>query len=106
MSTDDPQPRLLLTDADGTRAYPLLYFPFSIGRSGESDLCMPHAQVSRHHASIESEPDGLYLRDQGSRHGTLRNGERIERVRLHADLTILAQLACALNSGQTAALAA
>jgi sigma-B regulation protein RsbU (phosphoserine phosphatase) len=84
MSTDDPQPRLLLTDTDGTRAYPLLYFPFSIGRSGESDLCMPHAQVSRHHASIESEPDGLYLRDLGSRHGTLRNGERIERVRLRS----------------------
>jgi phosphoserine phosphatase RsbU/P len=84
MSTDDPQPRLLLTDAEGTRAYPLLYFPFSIGRSGESDLCMPHAQVSRHHASIESEQDGLYLRDQGSRHGTLRNGERIERVRLRS----------------------
>jgi serine phosphatase RsbU (regulator of sigma subunit) len=83
MSSDD-QPRLLLTDADGTRAYPLLYFPFSIGRSGESDLCMPHAQVSRQHACIEAEPDGLYLRDLGSRHGTLRNGERIERVRLRS----------------------
>jgi serine phosphatase RsbU (regulator of sigma subunit) len=84
MSTDDSQPRLLLTDADGTRTHPLLHFPFSIGRSGESDLCMTHAQVSRHHASIEAEPDGLYLRDLGSRHGTLRNSDRVERVRLRS----------------------
>jgi sigma-B regulation protein RsbU (phosphoserine phosphatase) len=83
MSPDD-QPRLILTDADGTRTYPLLRFPFSIGRSGESDLCMAHAQISRQHACIEAEPDGLYLRDLGSRHGTLRNGERVDRVRLRS----------------------
>ena len=83
MSTDDFQPRLLLTDADGTRTHPLQHFPFSIGRSGESDLCIAHAQVSRHHASIEAEPDGLYLRDLGSRHGTLHNGEQVERAQLH-----------------------
>jgi serine phosphatase RsbU (regulator of sigma subunit) len=82
MSIDNHQPRLVVTDADGTRAHPLLHFPFTLGRSSESDLCMAHAQVSRQHACIESEPDGLYLRDLGSRHGTLRNGERIERVRL------------------------
>ncbi len=84
MSTDNHQPRLLVTDADGTRAHPLLHFPFTLGRSSESHLCMAHAQVSRQHAAIESEPDGLYLRDLGSRHGTLRNGERIERVRLRS----------------------
>jgi serine phosphatase RsbU (regulator of sigma subunit) len=84
MPADDHQPRLLLTDADGTHSHPLRHFPFSLGRSGESDLCITHAQVSRYHASIESEPDGLYLRDLGSRHGTLHNGERIERVRLRS----------------------
>jgi serine phosphatase RsbU (regulator of sigma subunit) len=84
MSTNEHPPRLLLTDADGTHTYPLLHFPFSLGRSGESDLCMAHAQVSRQHASIESEPDGFYLRDLGSRHGTLRNGERVERARLRS----------------------
>jgi serine phosphatase RsbU (regulator of sigma subunit) len=84
MSTDDSQPRLLLTDADGTRTHPLLHLPFSIGRSGDSDLCVAHAQVSRQHASIEAEPDGLYLRDLGSRHGTLRNGEPVQRAQLHS----------------------
>src|ERR1700742_2797634 len=83
MSTDH-QPRLLVTDADGTRTHPLLRFPFTLGRSSESNLCMAHAQVSRQHAAIESEADGLYLRDLNSRHGTLCNGERIERARLHS----------------------
>jgi len=58
MSTNEHPPRLLLTDADGTHTYPLLHFPLASGRSGESDLCMAHAQVSRQHAAIESEPDG------------------------------------------------
>ncbi len=84
MSTNEHPPRLLLTDADGTHTYPLLHFPFTLGRSGESDLCMAHAQVSRQHAAIESEPDGFYLRDLGSRHGTLHNGERVERARLRS----------------------
>lgn len=84
MPADNHSPRLLVTDADGTHAHPLLHFPFTLGRSSESHLCMAHAQVSRQHACIELEPDGLYLRDLGSRHGTLRNDERIERVRLRS----------------------
>jgi phosphoserine phosphatase RsbU/P len=80
----DHHPRLLVTDADSTRTYPLLHFPFTLGRSSESNLCMAHAQVSRQHAAIDAEPDGLYLRDLGSRHGTLHNGDRIERVRLRS----------------------
>jgi serine phosphatase RsbU (regulator of sigma subunit) len=84
MPMNDSLPRLLLTDADGTRTHQLLHFPFSLGRSGESDLCVAHAQVSRHHALIESGPDGLYLRDLGSRHGTLVNGQQVERVPLHS----------------------
>jgi sigma-B regulation protein RsbU (phosphoserine phosphatase) len=84
MSTDPNQPRLLLTDSDGSRTYDLLHFPFQLGRSSECDLCLANAQVSRRHACIEAEPDGLYLRDMASRHGTLRNGERIERTRLRS----------------------
>ncbi|HEX6493929.1 MAG TPA: SpoIIE family protein phosphatase [Acidobacteriaceae bacterium] len=81
---NDSLPRLLLTDADGTHTHPLLHFPFTLGRSGECDLCVAHAQVSRRHASIEAAPEGLYLCDLGSRHGTLQNGELVERVRLHS----------------------
>ena len=82
MSIDDHQPRLLLTDADGTSTHLLLHFPFTLGRSSDNDLCLSHAQVSRQHATIEQQPDGLYLHDLGSRHGTLRNGDRVTRVRL------------------------
>ncbi len=82
MPADDHQPRLLLTDADGTRVHPLLHFPFTLGRSSENHLCLAHAQVSRQHALIEQQPDGLYLRDLGSRHGTLRNGDRVTSARL------------------------
>jgi serine phosphatase RsbU (regulator of sigma subunit) len=84
MPTDEHPPRLLLTDADGTHTHPLLHFPFSLGRSGESNLCIAHAQVSRHHACIESDQDGFYVRDLGSRHGTLHNGERVERAQLRS----------------------
>src|SRR5579883_1349295 len=81
---EDIQPRLLFTELDGTRTYPVVRSPFTIGRSSDCDLCIPNAQVSRQHAIIELAADGVYLRDLGSRHGTWRNGQRVDRARLYS----------------------
>ena len=85
---DDDLPRLLHTDAAGTRTHPLERFPYTLGRSPSRDLCLTHAQVSREHAVIEREPDGLYLVDSGSRHGTRLNGAAVTRALLHSGDTI------------------
>jgi phosphoserine phosphatase RsbU/P len=82
MSTDNSQPRLQLTDSEGTHIHPLTRFPFTLGRSGDCDLCIPNAQVSRQHAVIEEHEDGIYVRDLGSRHGTQHNGVRVTSARL------------------------
>jgi sigma-B regulation protein RsbU (phosphoserine phosphatase) len=84
MSLDDPQPRLQITDAEGTNIHPLTRLPFTLGRSGGCDLCIANAQVSRQHAAIEQGADGLYLRDLGSRHGTLLNGRTVSSARLQS----------------------
>jgi DNA-binding NtrC family response regulator len=39
-------------------------------------------RVSRHHARLEPDDDGVLLRDLGSRNGTLVNGERVDARRL------------------------
>lgn len=88
MNMGDDHPRLLLTDADGSHAHPLDHFPFTLGRSPSRDLCLTHAQVSREHAVIERAPDGLYLVDAGSRHGTRLNGVSVTRSLLHSGDTI------------------
>ncbi len=72
-------PRLLHTDTEGTRTHVLDHFPFTLGRSPSRDLCLTHSQVSREHAVIERDGDGLYIRDAGSRHGTRLNGEPVTR---------------------------
>jgi phosphoserine phosphatase RsbU/P len=88
MAMDDDLPRLLHTDADGTHTHLLERFPFTLGRGSSRDLCLTHAQVSREHAVIEREPDGLYLVDSGSRHGTRLNGAVVTRALLRSGDTI------------------
>ena len=80
-STGDP---LVLVVVEGTdrRTLVLDHFPFTIGRRTDRDLVMADPRVSREHAQFVKEADGTYLVDQGSRHGTFVNGERINRRKL------------------------
>jgi pSer/pThr/pTyr-binding forkhead associated (FHA) protein len=70
--------RLVVRDGDQTRTVPIDIFPFTIGRQADRNLSLPNVQVSREHATIQSDGDGFLIQDQGSRHGTLVNGERFQ----------------------------
>ncbi len=80
-STSDP---LVLVVVEGTdrRTLVLEHFPFTVGRRTDRDLVMADPRVSREHAQFIREPDGTYIVDQSSRHGTFVNGERVNRRKL------------------------
>lgn len=52
------------------------------GRSGDADLVLADDTVSRKHARIYSARGALWLRDLGSRNGTLINGRAVRQHRL------------------------
>ena len=80
-STGDPLVLVVVEGAD-RRTLVLDHFPFTVGRRTDRDLVMADPRVSREHAHFIREADGTYLIDQGSRHGTFVNGERVNRRRL------------------------
>jgi len=57
----------------------------TIGRQDDNDLVIADVNASRHHAALEREGAGWALLDQGATNGTLLNGERVTRARLHDD---------------------
>jgi predicted component of type VI protein secretion system len=50
-----------------------------IGRREDCDLRIPLGDVSRKHARLIREPEGMRLEDFGSSNGTYLNGQRVER---------------------------
>ena len=60
----------------------------SMGRHHECDICIPIPSVSRTHCQIERRPDGLFVRDLGSRNGTCHNHKRVDEARLTAGDTL------------------
>jgi len=48
-----------------------------LGRSADCDLCLAHPTVSRQHALLERNPEGIRLFDLGSVNGVLVDGKRI-----------------------------
>ena len=80
-STGDPLV-LVVVEGSDRRTLVLEHFPFTVGRRTDRDLVMADPRVSREHAQFIREPDGTYIVDQSSRHGTFVNGERVDRRKL------------------------
>lgn len=86
-STSSFTPGLVLLIRDGfeERNVPLDRFPVTIGRKPEKDIVLKDARVSRDHAKFSSEEGVYFIEDEGSRHGTFVNGQRINgRLEVHA----------------------
>jgi sigma-B regulation protein RsbU (phosphoserine phosphatase) len=75
-------PSLIFVQGTEQRTLYLDHTPFTVGRKVEKDLVIADPRVSRDHAVILSENGKFFVVDQGSKHGTFINGERVERRQL------------------------
>jgi len=75
-------PSLIFVQGTEQRTLYLDHTPFTIGRKMEKDLPIADPRVSRDHALIVSESGKFFVEDQGSKHGTFVNGERVQRKAL------------------------
>src|SRR5499425_216016 len=75
-------PSLIFVQGTEQRTLYLDHSPFSVGRKMEKDLVIADPRVSRDHAVITSENGKFFVEDQGSKHGTFVNGERVQRKAL------------------------
>jgi serine phosphatase RsbU (regulator of sigma subunit) len=84
--TSDPGsgvfPSLIYVQGNEQRSIIMNRTPFSVGRKVDKDLVIPDPRVSRDHALIVAENGNFFVVDQGSKHGTYVNGERVQRQRL------------------------
>ena len=62
---------IILFEGEIMRKLPLTMNVLKIGRVPESDLQLPHALVSRNHAELRMEEQGVILTDLGSANGTI-----------------------------------
>jgi serine phosphatase RsbU (regulator of sigma subunit) len=75
-------PSLIFVQGNDQRSIVLNRTPFTVGRKVDRDLVIADPRVSREHAIIASENGEFYVVDQGSKHGTFVNGERVQRQKL------------------------
>lgn len=75
----------LLTGKYKGAVYEISNSRFTIGRSQESDIHIHSEAVSRHHATIEIDPNGEFIiRDTGSKNGIIVNGQQVSECYLKA----------------------
>ena len=75
-------PILVFVQGNDQRMMNLDHTPFTVGRKVDKDLVVADPRVSRDHALITSEDGQFCVVDQGSKHGTFVNGERVQRKTL------------------------
>jgi len=75
-------PRLIFVHGPEQKTLHLDHTPFSVGRKMDKDLVIADPRVSRDHALLISENGRFFVEDQGSKHGTFVNGERVDRKEL------------------------
>src|SRR6202795_2320009 len=75
-------PILVFVQGNDQRNINLDHTPFTVGRKVDKDLVIADPRVSRDHALITSEDGQFCVVDQGSKHGTFVNGERVQRKTL------------------------
>jgi hypothetical protein len=75
-------PVLIVVDGIVPRTLMIKHFPFTVGRRTDRDLVMGDSRVSKEHAHLVREIDGIFLVDQASEQGTYINGERVIRRKL------------------------
>src|SRR5438094_8235322 len=75
-------PTLVFVQGNEQRTLNLDHTPFTVGRKVDKDLVIADPRVSRDHALIAAENGEFFVIDQGSKHGTFVNGERVQRKNL------------------------
>jgi serine phosphatase RsbU (regulator of sigma subunit) len=75
-------PTLISVQGNEQKSLVLDHTPFTVGRKVDKDLVIADPRVSRDHAVILSENGEFTVVDQGSKHGTFVNGERVQRQKL------------------------
>lgn len=72
-------PTVVFVQGNEQRTLNLDHTPFTVGRKVDKDLVIADPRVSRDHAVIATENGQFYVLDEGSKHGTFVNGERVQR---------------------------
>ncbi|HWZ81808.1 MAG TPA: SpoIIE family protein phosphatase [Terriglobales bacterium] len=75
-------PVVIYVQGNEQQTLSLNHTPYTVGRKVDRDLVIPDPRVSREHAHIVAENGEFFVVDQGSKHGTFVNGERVDRRRL------------------------
>jgi DNA-binding NtrC family response regulator len=74
--------RLALRYQEQIRYFPMPDRDVQLGAAAENDLVAPFPGVSRHHAKLHPEGNGLLVTDLGSTNGLVRDGRRLDEVLL------------------------
>src|SRR5690606_19748842 len=75
------RPQLTWTDSAGSHALELTE-PRTAGSAVHCELVVADKAVSRIHFELDPMPDGLWVRDLGSRNGTFVNGVQVTEARV------------------------